>query len=77
MKSEDEDLGVPKMVGDDVSLRGILLGQRHVRELRQEPVPRELVEECIELSRYGATDRDLAFVLVEAQDKRRSIGELS
>lgn len=81
MIPEDDDRAVPSGIGADVSLRTTLASRRTVREFGQEAVPQELLEKCIDLAVSdmisAATAPDWAFVLVQAEDKRRAIGELS
>ena len=67
-------------ISEDVSFRKTLQSQWRVRDFTQEAVPRVLLEECVELALhapYRPTFGPPTFVLVEAEDMRRSISELS
>ena len=77
---DGNDAGGTSAISDDVSFRKILQSQWRVPDFSQEAVPRVLLEECLELAlhapyrpQFGAP----TFVLVEAEDIRRSISELS
>lgn len=77
---DGSDPEAASFISDGVSFRKTLQSQWRVPDFTQEAVPRVLLEECVELALHAPHRPSFGpptFVLVQAEDMRRSISELS
>ena len=72
--SEKDFIDLPEKVTDYDGLKSLMLKRRSIREFKDKPVPRELVEKIIEAAQsapMGVPPSDVGVVVIEGKEKVR------